>query len=315
MKTIILSLLILPILFTSCSEIRKKKKKEEKDGAYKSFIFNMTHSFSENEKNMSFPIWFDEEIIRKKNIKSIRRKIFPSGNKNNPEELNPKEKKTYFFDTDGSLKRIHIQQFYEYITVADLNFEYKVLRDEYGFSPVRIVYDKNENNNEAIDQFLIYDKIEYQQNYLVYQNAKSGDYRFYMLKKEYWGTLSVDSIFDPNPQDMITFGSPILPKKEYYVENKVNESNINLFHYSSKNMPMKVRTEKFPFQYKRSIIYNKEGNCSGFIDSTFSNDEFLTRLNSSFVFHDSLPIELIHESKSKNKLFIQVETFEYDFFE
>jgi len=275
----------------------------------------MTHSFSENERNMSFPNWFDEDFIQKKNIKSIRRKLFPSSHHNNPEELNPKEWKTYYFDTDGSLKSINITQFYEYITVADINFEYKTLKDDYGYSPVQLVYEKNENNNEAIDQFNVYDKVDYQKNYLVYQNAKTGDYRFYMLKKEYWGTLSVDSIFDPNPQDIIVFGSPLSPRKEYFVENKVNESNIVFTHYSPQGFPIEIKSEKFPFQYKRTIIYDKAGNCNGFIDSTFSNNEYLTRRNSHFILENGLPVELIHESKSNNKLFIQVETFDYDFFQ
>ncbi len=313
MKFILFSFLFTSFLFSSCSEVKRKKNKQ-KDAIHKEFIFDMTHSFSENEREMSFPNWFDEDYIQKKNIKSIRRKLFPSSHHNNPDELNPKEKKTYDFDTDGSLKRVNITQFYEYITVADINFEYKTLKDDHGYSPVRLVFEKNENNSEAIDQFFIYDKIDYQKNYLVYQNTKTGDYRFYMLRKEYWGTLSVDSIFDPNPQDVIIFGSPISPQKKYFVENKVNESDVVLTHYSPKGFPIEIKSEKFPFQYKRTIIYDKTGNCSGFIDSTFSNNEFLTRRNSSFVFKDGLPIELIHESKSNNKLFIQVETFDYEFF-
>ncbi len=303
---------ILTLLF-SCSEIKKKKSKE-KEIVHQEFIFNMIHFSTEDEKNMSFPNWFNENLIQQKNIQSISRKIYPSSQNNNPEELTPKETRDYFFDTDGSLTTVHLQQFYEYITIADIHFSYKTLKDEYGFSPVRLKFDKNESNEEALEQFFIYDKTEYQKNYLVYQEIKTGDYRFYMLKKEYWGTLSVDSIFNPNPQDLIFFGKPTAPRKSYYVENKVNESDIILYHYAKDGYPEEIKTEKFPFQYKRSFIYNEEGKCSGFIDSTFSNNEFLTRRNSSFIFKDDLPIEVIHESMSNNKLFIQIETFEYEFF-
>jgi len=267
---------------------------------------------------MSFPNWFDEELIQQLNIKEIRRNVFPSSKENNPEELNPKKTMRYEFDHDGTLKNVNIKQLYEYITVGDIDFIYRTLKDEYGFSPVRLKYDENKQNNETIDQFLIYDKVTYSDNYLVYQEQKTGDYRFYMTKKHYWGSLSVDSIFNPTPQDVIVFGSPLFPQKQYFVENRVNESDVILYRYSKKgNAPIDVKTEKFPFQYKRSIIYNKEGRCTGFIDSTFNDNEYLTRKNSSFVFKDSLPIELIHESMSNksSKLYIQVETFEYDFFE
>ncbi len=306
---------ILSLLFitSSCTEVNKKIK-QKKEEEYKSFLFNMTHTFSANEKNMSFPNWFDEDIIRDKNIKSILRTIYPSGHEDNPEEINPKETKKYQFDTDGSLKSVTIKQFYEHITVADLKFDYKKLKDEHGFSPVQLIFEKNENNIEAVDQFNIFDKVEYHKSYLVYQNTKSGDYRFYMLKKEYWGTLSVDSIFDPTPQDAIIFGSPLFPQKEYFVENKVNESNVLHYRYSKNKTPIKIIKEDFPFYYKRTIMYDKEGSCTGFIDSTFSNNEFLYRKNSSFVFHDKLPVKLIHENSNGNRIFIKIETFEYEFF-
>ena len=172
----------------------------------------------------------------------------------------------------------------------------------------------NSKNDETFEQFLLYDKVDYQENYLVYQNTKSGYYLFYMLKKEYWGTLSVDSIFKPNPQDLIVFGSPLTQQKKYFVENKVNESEVVQFYYSPNNSPTEIKTERFPFHYKRTITYNEYGNCIGFIDSTFSNGEFLTGRNSTFVFEDELPTKIIHQSTSNNKLFIQVETFKYDFY-
>ena len=313
------SLLLCSILFTgllfSCSE-NKKEILHLKHKKYQPFIINLAHTFSDDELNMSFPIWFADSIIRENGIVKIIRHIYPSNSNENQESQIPKESKYYHFNEEGQILSVEINQFYEYIKVGSLKFDYLAQKDEFGYAPVEMKFKEIAQNEEIADQFSLYEKVEYAEKFLVYKNEHSGDYLFYMLNRENWGGLSVDSILRPTPNDIIVLGSPNVPSKSYQVENTVNEFKVVNYSFdNSHRYPTEVRKNNFPFHHKRSVVYDANGNCTGYIDSTFNGSDYLTRRNSQFVFKDGLPIKIIHESKSNNSEhgFMQIEEFEYEF--
>ena len=313
MKLLLSSLLF--FILVSCTNgndkvlVLKKKK-------YNPFVINLAHTFSQNESNMSFPIWFADTIIKEKKIKKLTRHLYPSFTEGKTVASTPKESKEYFFNADGEVEKMIVNQFYEYVTVSSLTFDYSAQKDEFGYSPVDFEPMGESKNRDLADQYSIFEKVEYSDKFLVYRNEESGDYLFYMLNKKNWGALSVDSILRPTPSDRVAFGQPNKVVKSYNVENTVNEFGTVDYSYNSE-YPTEIVSESFPFHHKRTIEYDEAGDCTGFVDSTFSGSKYLTRRKSNFVFKDNLPVRLIHESKSNNasRGFIQVEELKYEFFE
>jgi len=312
----IVRFICLVIFFTSCSEGEEKILHLSKQ-KYQPFIINLVQTYSDKETNMSFPIWFADSIISKKNIKKIVHHIYPASNDTEQSAI-PKESRSYSFNDEGEVERVEIDQFYEYVTVGSLVFDYSAKKDQYGYSPVSFVPRKKKKGDNFSEHYSIYERVEYSEKFLVYKNEESGDYLFYMLNRKNWGALSVDSILRPTPADQIFFGTPKAIEKSYQVENTVKEFNGSTYQYDkSKKYLLEVESNHFPFRKKRTIEYDANGRCEGFVDSTFSDTKYLTRRYSRFVYDNGLPIKLVHESKSNNNEngFIQVEEFEYEFIE
>lgn len=308
---------ILLFFLLSCSE-GKSKLFRKKNQNHDDFVINMQHYFSDNEFNVSFPIWFNDSLIKLNKIEKIIRSTFLSGNDLEEEISSPKEVKTYHFNENGELLSIQIQQFYENVEVANIAFDYLSPKDKNGFSMVERRREKNVLDQEFHDHYMIYEKEDYKEKFLVYTNEQTGNYLFYLLKSKNWGAISVDSILQPTPEDIIGLGTTFYPKKMYQVENTVNEFNVVEYTYDKSNRHIKeILYNDYPFKKKRTILYGKNGLCKGYIDSTFTDDKFLKRRESKFEFNKNLPTTLKHMNHSNNSLtgFFQFERFEYTYFE
>jgi len=72
---------------------------------------------------------------------------------------------------------------------------------------------------------------------------------------------------------------------------------------------------EYPFEYKRSILYSSKGFCTGYIDSTFSGNEFLTRVISEMELGKSnKPVKITHRKEnSQNRTGrISIELIKYE---
>ena len=321
MKAVYVSFLGVLFLLFSCSEEKSVPflKKKEK---HQSFIINLQHYFSDDEFNVSFPIWFNDSLIKLHNIETITRSVFISEKESDIDiefdSDSPKEIKTYLFNKDGELLSVQIKQFYENVEVGNVWFDYLSSKDENGYSAVERRRIKNQPMEEGHDHYTIYEKEEHNDKFLVYTNEQTGNYLFYLLKRKNWGVVSVDSILQPTPEDIISFGTTFYPKKKYQVENTVNEFNVVKYTYDKSNQFIKeISYNDYPFRKKRTILYGTTGLCTGFIDSTFTDDKFLIRTDSKFDFKHKLPVTLKHENHSTDSTsrFFQFEHFDYTFFE
>lgn len=298
---------VLLVILISCNGIRKKQR-HEKTRPVKTFVFNMEHMFTDTEQNVSFPIWFNDSVIKNNKIKRIVRNIYPIGD---PDEFtSPKETRLYDFSEQGALLSVSIKKFYDNMTVEDVTFIYSGVKDEMGYSVVEIVNGEHQIEDEG--DYAIHLKEEYLEKFLVYSNENTGNYLFYMLNKMNWGALSIDSILQPTPTDLIVLGSTFKPKKMYRVHNTVSESNVVDLSYSKDgNVIESISFEKYPFYYKRHINYDDKGYCTGFIDSTFSSDQYLTRTNNTFQMNEKhLPEKLIEKKPGGSGS----EIFEYEYY-
>lgn len=295
------------IFLISCNAIRKKRR-HEKTRPVQTFIFNMESVFTDAEQNVSFPIWFNDSIIKNNKIKRVVRNIYPIGN---PDKYtSPKETRLYDFNEQGGLISVSIKKFYDNMTVEDVTFIYSSVKDEMGYSDVKIVNGEHQIEDEG--DYTIHLKEEYSDKYLVYSNENTGDYLFYMLNKKNWGALSIDSILHPTPADLIVLGSTFKPLKMYRVHNTVSESNVVDLSYNKNGRVIeRISFEKYPFYYKRYISYSDNGYCTGFIDSTFSSDRYLTRTKNTFQTNNkNLPIKLTKKKPGGSG----AEIFQYEYY-
>lgn len=308
-----LGIITLAVLF-SCEE-GKRPFSHKKEIVTAPFIFKMNQCFTDDEYNLSFPNWFEDSIIREYNISSITRKIFSVSDEVDTTDLELREIRTYDFSKNGQLKGIQVAHYYDNQEVGSITFSIKQI-DEYGYAMVTPIKAKSSKEQEEIlSQYRIVLKEKYTSKYLAYHHPLSGDYVFYVIDEEMFGPLSVDSILHPTKHDQITLGSPIDPKKRYRVENTVNETDVVEYKYA-KDQLVEIVFDEYPFHIQRHVNYDAKGNCLGYIDSTFSDNQFLIEKVARFESQNTLPSKLIHQNKSNSSeaSFYQIETFEYTFY-
>lgn len=220
----------LTLLFSCSDEVRIKRKKNRV--VLKPSLIRMSHYFTEFEDEVSFPVWFDDSLIRENRIKKIVRKTFLLNEDTLALQL-PKTVKEYGFEENGRIISFEVIQFYEGREVSTMKFTYPKGIDEYGFAEV-----KTSVPDKVLDQsqYRIYQPEKYATDFLVYRNVSEGTYLFCMTNEAYFGPLSVDSILKPTSYDLVMLGSPIYPLKRYRVENRVNESDVVELEYDRKTI-------------------------------------------------------------------------------
>ncbi len=307
--------LIFGVLFSvSCNSEKRRMKRKNKQESHASLI-RLSHYFSELEDEVSFPVWFNDSLVRKHKIKRLIRKTY-SLNQDSTQLEFPKSIQTYDFEPTGAVAKYTIAQFYENVEVSCFTFTYPKQADEYGFAPVTTTMSEEMRSRS---RFKIFNKEDYSPNFLVYENELDGTFLMCMLKEKLFGPLSVDSILKPSSFDYVVLGSPKDFQKKYQVENMVNERNVTALFRDRKTKNLnKIHFEKSPFFYHRTVQYDKTGVCQGFIDSTFSIDRFISARKSFWILDEAeKPVKMIHKTNTpKNELQnTQIETFEYEYYD
>jgi len=299
----------------ACSEDKRKMFRRGKTSA-NDFVLEMQHFFSDSEDNMSFPVWFDDSLIRENKVKEIHRKSYIVNGKIE-DFASLKKEKLYSFDENGRIQSVQVTDYYEGQKISDVTFSYSGVKDAHGFQKVKV--NKSNMSDFELTGYTFYETEQIASNFLAYANTENGDYLFFLPNEKYWGVLSVDSILSPTVDDIVVYGTPKLPRKSFNVFNRVNESNVRTVEYAIKtNNPTEILFEREPFDYKRTIEYDKRGQCTGFVDSTFSMERFITRRQSTFDFENNrLPVRVTHTSAQSNKSEknLQVETFDYTYYD
>lgn len=315
---------IIFLLLQACSSDSAYSKKKGKKKDLPSFI-QMNTVFTESERNVSFPIWFNDSMVKGNHISKITRSFYlvEENDEGYQWELTneiPREKREYWFTPEGHVKQLNVSYYYDNQVIGNVSFLYDGTKDENGFSKVKqggdkdFQWDASEDNSSFY--FYIHKKVKTTTKYLAYQNDQTGDYLFYMLNKKFWGPLSIDTILQPTPKDIVVLGKPYKPNKIYRVQNKVSETDVQLFEYKDKKHRIATITRlEYPFDHKRTLLYTKNGTCNGYIDSTFSIKKYLNRTISEIDFNaKKLPVKISHkkESQLNNSSLVSIELLKYE---
>lgn len=309
-----MSVLMLVVILLSCSDDSKRSRRA-KAMNQKDFIMNLHLVYSDAEDNVSFPLWFNDSLIKANSISMITRSCY-SPTEDEEDSLNLTLKKRYYFDREGEVTRLEITQYYDEQQISTVSFDYDQSIDPYGMRSLKKVsgFAADDQSEHAYKR---HEKAIYTPAYLVYLDEDAGNYLFYVTDKNYWGVYSVDTMLNPTPQDKVVYGTPRRPSKLFQIENKVNETNVVNYEYSNSNGPIeRIIWDNHPFLYKRTFHYAKGGDFDYFIDSTFSNDTYLSRAISRF-YSDvpGLPKKMIRKrsiERSDSGDF-ELELFDYEF--
>jgi hypothetical protein len=301
------------LLVSSCQEQRKRAQVKDKQESGKPFIFRMNQFFSSAENEVNFPLWFEDSIVAGNKIATIIRSTFlVTGD--SEEETDLREVRSYFFNRKGKLDSMTIVYFFDDHMIGDIRFHWEADCDPMGYRKLLNTVRRNELIDDA---FILYEPLESGVNSFCYQSGTSK--KCFIPRRDFWGPFSVDTILRPNPEDQIILGKAKIPFKKYNVSNKVHERNVQLYTYFDDGRAVRTITRsEYPFEIKRSVIFDKEWRCMGYVDSTFSEEVFLTATRARITTNKSgLPVKL-KKIKGGNKAAFSVvsrEEYEYIFYE
>lgn len=268
-------------------------------------IFCLTRWFNETDNDFSFPVFFEQEMIRKHKIKQIERKKFEYIDG----DSTLSEKYTYHFSETGFIHEIEISYYYDdfmidhYVLLYPTNFN----KDGYSFPIVKHLQKdslKLENVKLPFDLHLYKRENDFTSSYLELQNKSF----YYFLKDKNTGIYKVGREINPRKKDLIFYGNIRKSKKWHRLENKVIENDVVIFTYEHNHL-VKNTFKKGNFLTKRHYRFNKH-SVDKIVDSVFVNEVFLHTEQISFAFQkNKLPYQWI--CKRGGKINMQ-ETFDYE---
>ena len=329
MKRIAISILSI-LLLVAC--MSKQPTEMEINGPKRTAQWINPLFFNDNfDAELSFPVWFDDSLVRAHHISKITKRIFPplpedASKMSDIKETMPKEKREYYFDKNGFVNRLVVYHYFDDREIARASFYFQGNMDNNGFRKVvpnafRYLSDNGENTDfttnteEREYNYIIYKANQRKSKFISYTDVETSDKLFFLKNKKHWGPLSVDSILKPAPNDWIVWGTARKPYKRYKVKNKVSERNVHLYNYWKSGVLKQRIVQDYPFEYHRSYAFNAKNQWTSYIDSTFSEQVYITRSVHVFEFDEAgKPILLKHTKETlQEKPFSYLETFNYHF--
>ena len=177
------------VFVISCSN--EKNEKIILKGHSKSSIFNLNTLLTDEENDVSFPIWFNDSIIKSKRLFKITRKTFLlNGRKENPFKTIsgavPREMREYYFSNQGVIIQLNVHYYYDDREIGSILFSYTGEQDAFGFSQVKrkTIVTKTakriSETHELFDpeerelDFKMHVKRKGSRKYLAYQDMETG---------------------------------------------------------------------------------------------------------------------------------------------
>jgi hypothetical protein len=248
---------------------------------------------------LNFPFWFNDSIMREQHIQTITWTVYGTTQMDDENEKQgddyPKTKTIYTFNENGRLVGLQRSDYSEGLTIS--SGKYAIIPTAQPvYSQVKRVQPLHLGTDESVESYSFLRPVNANPRILQYDDDYADvRYHFFPLKK-CWGALSIDSIGHPGSSDWVILGTPVKPEKRYQVVNTVTERNVTHYEYLHANYPKMITWSDYPFTQKRTFTYSKSGVFTGYIDSTFIDQEFVTRTTSRFGF-DGLkrPARIVHE--------------------
>lgn len=289
------------LLLFSCGEKPAKKPRAQ---TVKTPLIHPLFFQEEIASQLNFPFWFSDSLVREYGIETLTWTVYGStelDEENDPQQEGAQRTTTvYTFDRNGMLIGLERKHFSEGLTISTSRYAISPTGGK-GYCPIKRVMPLGlsaegiDPGGPATEPFSFLRQVTNRSRILQYDDDLTDVRYHFFPEKKYRGPLSIDSIGHPGSADWIIWGTPVRPEKRYQVRNTVTESHVTHYRYVQGNYPSKITWSDYPFTQKRYFSYSKSGIFTGFIDSTFIDDSFITRNVTWFDLdkHNS-PVQITH---------------------
>jgi hypothetical protein len=294
-KCTVVGMGFMSLLLLGCSE--KAVKKEQPKPLQIPLIHPLFFQ-EEIASQLNFPFWFNDSILREQQIHTITWTIFRSTEVEEEtashKQLSPKTKTTYTFDGNGRLIGLQRNDYSEGLTISSKKYVIIPSSDRL-FSHVKQQQLTRLGDEDVMETYTFMKPVRNNERIQQYDDVYSDVRYHFFPDKKYHGALSIDSIGHPGSTDWVVLGTPFKPRKRYQVYNTVKESNVTRYRYRRGNYPERISWSDYPFIQKRSFSYSGKGVFTGYIDSTYIDQSFVTR-NVSWLKYDRKmrPVQVTH---------------------
>lgn len=281
--------------------------------------------FSSFEKEFSFPIWFDDSIIAAKKIERITRNIYPETV--HVKELDsgrvvPTASYQYFFKKNGQIEKVIYSTYFDYKMIGQSTYKYGWVNDENGFAKTKketeYTFNGSPKNTQKTnsEQYVLTQELEEDDNrYLKFENLNSKENLFILPNTKKWSSFRLHKELKPTSKDILLVGSAYKPLKRYKLKNTIQEFDVQEFIYE-KELIRRIKQKDYPFSNTRDFQYDRRGYVISYIDSLFSDEEFLSRTVSKFsnnMFFCPDQIQHRKENTLNEIVYTYYETFQYEY--
>ncbi|MBC9812292.1 hypothetical protein H9Y05_07335 [Crocinitomicaceae bacterium CZZ-1] len=301
--------ILLLLILTACSGGLNNHNKGNDHQNLEPNVLNLSAMYSDGEKIISFPVWFNDSIIKRRGIRAIERTFYyeTADSTEDGAAVTPDKKITYSFTKDGLLQTMQIGNYYDNRLISTILISYSDHQEVTGFAKVKL----NEEIRKEDFAYYEFKQLQRTKSLVSFESTASSRKLFVVPNSKNWKSLTIDTLCRPGKDDIIAWGSMRHPEKIYSVQNLVEESNVREFTYVEGVLKHIDWTDD-PFKIHRTFRFDKEGICTGFVDSTFSMGDFVASSNYDFELKNGLPVNVVKEVKrGEIERVIFKETFEY----
>lgn len=305
--------LFIALFLLSCNSNGEDALQHNGSNAFKHSILNLAKIYGESERNISFPNYFNDSIVKQFDIKSIERRFYFSSADTflrNEGELGSDKSFLFEFDKNGWIKNLTVKNHYDYKAISGIVILYKDYQPQSGYA-VSTIEEKSQLDDFHFNRYTVEKTTK---NLYTYKNVIVGSNLFVVPNPKHWKPLVIDTMCRPKKEDFIVWGSMKKPMKIYQVNNLVEESNVREFNYENGCLKS-IKWTDDPFQIVRRFQYNANGICDKFIDSTFSMGGFVSTSRFDIHLDGELPKEIVKTlTSSSGDRIVFKENFFYSYF-
>lgn len=251
--------------------------------------------------NLSFPLWFNQEEVKRFNIDSI---YFEANilNWSNDSIVNDEADYSFAFafTPKGRLKKSTFTDYYELTKLFEATFDYSRSNlDSLGYCIPRI--EKTTNlligtnptkllrTASDLQRFDRLELISRNSEILIFKNTSSlaHEQHIFILNSEDQNILFVDKL-ETNPEDVFYYGSPLKYSKAFSLTNLVKEDlRSETTFYEAKNYPKTRKKQSNGLITTSTFLYDETGRWLGQRDSlTLNSGQFIKLTESEIVYNE-----------------------------
>lgn len=304
---------LLYTLVISCDQSREKAvsesliiPKSDKN------LFTTSYFLDQNFEELSFPNWFNKELINSKKIKNIQiLEVNPNRIIDGMDSLLLNDSYSFSFSETGWVSAFTHIDYHDAILLTEEHFNYNHPPDSLGFSIPIVKWSKKNKKYETIhglvgvlevlSKYNKYAKTYEDSSFIIFQNElhPNRELEVYILDSTKWNVVAVDQIIKDHGLDYIHYGTPLKPIQSYRLENMVEKTDWTIFNYiNNTNFLEQVTIQNKFTLMENNVFYDSLGRLDAFESLTRALDSTVIELQQNKVQYDdnNLPVKIIYST-------------------